>query len=97
VSVFCVLGKEIVYGPFFFMDMLQQFLIPQLDEAEEEGRIHFQQNGARTRSLPRKSVREYFNTRFPGRWIGRAALIAWPPRSPDLTPLDFFLWVFVKD
>ena len=24
-------------------------------------------------------------------------LKAWPPRSPDLTPLDFFLWGFVKD
>ncbi|PNF20694.1 hypothetical protein B7P43_G00323 [Cryptotermes secundus] len=22
--------------------------------------------------------------------------IAWPPRSPDLTPLDFFLWAYVK-
>jgi hypothetical protein len=32
-----------------------------------------------------------------GRWIGRAAPIAWPPRSPDLTPLDFVLWGFVKD
>jgi hypothetical protein len=21
----------------------------------------------------------------------------WPPRSPDLTPLDFFAWGFVKD
>jgi len=21
----------------------------------------------------------------------------WPPRSPDLTPCDFFLWGFVKD
>jgi hypothetical protein len=44
------------YGPFFFMettitgivylDMLQQFLIPQLDEDDQEGRIHFQQEGA---------------------------------------------------
>jgi len=42
-----------VYGPFFFMettitgivylDMLQEFLIPQLDEDDQEGRIHFQQ------------------------------------------------------
>ena len=36
------------------------------------------------------------------RWIGRAAkgdkhLLPWPPRSPDLTPCDFFLWGFVKD
>jgi hypothetical protein len=32
-----------------------------------------------------------------GRWIGRGALIAWPPRSPDLTPLDFFFWGYVKN
>ena len=36
------------------------------------------------------------------RWIGRAAkgdnhLLLWPPRSPDLTLCDFFLWEFVKD
>jgi hypothetical protein len=41
VHVFCAPGKETVYGPSFFMettitgivylDMLQQFLIPQLD------------------------------------------------------------------
>ena len=105
VNVFCALSKERVYGPFFFMettitgivylDMLQEFLIPQLDEDDQEGRIHFQQDGAPPHYLG--EVREYLNTRFPGRWIGRAAPIAWPPRSPDLTPLDFFLWGFVKD
>jgi hypothetical protein len=93
-----------VYGLFFFMetiitgivclDILQQFLIPQLDE-EQEGRIHFQQEGAPPHYI--KKVREYVNTRFPDRWIGRAAPIAWPPRSPDLTPLDFFLRGFVKN
>jgi hypothetical protein len=36
-----------------------------------------------------------------GRSSGRAAtgdqeLIRWPPRSPDLTPCDFFLWGFIK-
>jgi hypothetical protein len=36
------------------------------------------------------------------RWIGRtsnedSALIPWPPRSPDLTPCDLFLWDYVKD
>ncbi|KAJ4439663.1 hypothetical protein ANN_07791 [Periplaneta americana] len=29
-------------------------------------------------------------------WMGRAYL-QWPPRSPDLTPCDFFLWGFIKD
>jgi hypothetical protein len=42
-------------------------------------------------------VREYLNTRFPGRCTGRAAPIAWPPCFPDLERLDFFLWGFVKD
>jgi len=29
-----------------YLDMLQEFLIPQLDEDDQEGRIHFQQDGA---------------------------------------------------
>jgi hypothetical protein len=32
-----------------------------------------------------------------GRWVGRDGPIPWPPRSPDITPLDFFLWGYVKD
>ena len=34
---------------------------------------------------------------FPNRWIGRDGPTPWPPRSPDITPLDFFLWWYVKD
>ncbi|GBM00509.1 hypothetical protein AVEN_111737-1 [Araneus ventricosus] len=29
--------------------------------------------------------------------MGRGGPIAWPPRSPDLTPLDFFFCGYVKD
>jgi hypothetical protein len=25
-------------------------------------------------------------------WIGRGGTTAWPPRSPDLKPLDFPVW-----
>jgi hypothetical protein len=32
-----------------------------------------------------------------GRWIGRNGPVAWPPRPPDLNPLDFFLWGNVKN
>jgi hypothetical protein len=55
VNVFCAISKERVYGPFFFMktsitgigyaDMLQEFHIPQLNEDDQEGCIHFQQDG----------------------------------------------------
>jgi hypothetical protein len=34
---------------------------------------------------------------FPGRWVGHEGPIPWPPRSPDITPLDFFLCGYVKD
>jgi hypothetical protein len=34
---------------------------------------------------------------MPGGWIGRGALIAWPPQSPDFSLLDFFLWGYVKN
>ena len=46
-------------------------------------------------------VSAYLNDELENRWVGRAAaaddaLLLWPPRSPDLTPLDYFLWGFVK-
>ena len=34
---------------------------------------------------------------FPDRWIGRDGPTPWPPRSPDITPLHFFLCGYVKD
>ncbi|KAF2888020.1 hypothetical protein ILUMI_18153 [Ignelater luminosus] len=30
-------------------------------------------------------------------WIGRGGPTSWPPRSPDLTPLDYCLWRWFKD
>lgn len=43
-----------------------------------------------------RNVREWMSRRFPRRWIGRGGTVSWPPRSPDLTPLDFYLWGNVK-
>ena len=45
---------------------------------------------------------EFLNQHLPQRWIGHGTdddqmLLAWPPRSPDTTPCDFFLWGYVKD
>jgi hypothetical protein len=34
---------------------------------------------------------------FPNRWIGRDGPTPWIPRALDITPLDFFLWGYVKD
>lgn len=54
--MFCAINKTKVFGPFFYqeetingfvyLDMLQNFLIPQIDEDDQEEEIQFQQDGA---------------------------------------------------
>jgi hypothetical protein len=46
--------------------------------------------------------RHCLNENLPHSWIGRSVITdlsfhTWPPRSPDLTPCDFFLWGYIKD
>ena len=41
-------------------------------------------------------IREYLDVPYPNRWMGRAEPVAWPPRSPDLNPVDFYLWGRLK-
>jgi hypothetical protein len=41
-------------------------------------------------------ARNWLNERLPNRWIGRRGTIEWAARSPDLKPLDFFLWGYVN-
>lgn len=44
-----------------------------------------------------RNVQQWLNINFPHRWIGRGGPVPWPPRSPDLTPLDFFFWGYIKN
>ena len=72
--------------------MLDKSIYPKIQEMQPE--MFFQLDGAPAHwGL---NVRAFLNEHFPDRRIGRGGPILWPPRSPDLTPLDFFLWGFVK-
>lgn len=58
--------------------------------------IIYQQDGhpAHTSIL----ARAVLDRRFSHRWIGiHSDLHEWPPRSPDLTPMDFFVWGYIQD
>lgn len=57
--------------------------------------LWFQHDGAPAHFS--RVAREILNERYPNRWIGRGSPIPWPARSPDLTPLDFFLWGHMKN
>ncbi|XP_063240478.1 uncharacterized protein LOC134541176 [Bacillus rossius redtenbacheri] len=101
--VWCGLMSTRIIGPFFFaektitanvyLDMLTEFAVPQLDGIQHH--VILQQDGAPPHWG--MAVRAYLNEQFPDRWIGRDGPIPWPSRSPDITPLDFFLWGYVKD
>jgi hypothetical protein len=97
----CGLTSSGLIGPYFFdrnvtgasyLAMLEDFLWPKVMRR----RKHFQQDGAPPHYA--LTVRSWLDKRFPDdRWIGRQGPIAWPARSPDLTPCDFFLWGYLKE
>ena len=57
---------------------------------DEEEFVIFQQDGASAHHS--KKVQDWLDIIFEDRWMGRAGPISWSARSPDLTPLDFWLW-----
>lgn len=111
VNVWAGIVGDRVIGPIFFqenlngaryLEFLQEEVVPNLAilfpdpiEADVPNRnIWFQQDGAPPHFA--RPVREYLDDVFPDRWIGRRGPYEWAPRSPDLTPLDFFLWGYLK-
>ena len=68
--------------------------MPQLEGLTERLPEYFQQDGAPPHyaTLVRKWLSDNFD-----HWIGRRGDGEWAPRSPDLTPLDFFFWGTLKE
>lgn len=111
INVWAGIVHNRILGPFFFegtltgekyLEFLQNDLVPALavifpndiDPDIPDGTIWFQQDGAPPHYA--HPVRDFLDNCFPRRWIGRRGPIEWPARSPDLTPLDFFLWGYLK-
>ncbi|GFX34952.1 uncharacterized protein TNCV_2328921 [Trichonephila clavipes] len=56
--------------------------------------LWFQQDGATCHSA--RATIDLLKDTFGDRLISRFGPVNWPPRSCDLTPLDYFLWGYVK-
>ena len=104
VTVWGGLSSAGVIGPIFFdgtvnhnnyLRALQDEVVPHIMSLRNANNILFQQDGAPPHFA--LDVRGYLDEVFPQGWIGRAGPIEWPPRSPDLTPMDFFFWGVVKN
>jgi len=61
----------------------------------QRGHVYLQHDGAPLHSS--YEVRNFLNYRFPGRWIGRGGPHNCPARSPDLSPLDYCVWGWMKE
>ena len=57
--------------------------------------MFFHQDGAPPHNT--RMVQNYINERFDNRVISTHGAVRWPARSPDLTPMDHFLWGYIKD
>ena len=109
VTVWCAVAPFGVIGPYFFEEdgvtvtvnseryihMLNNFLRPELRRRRINMRnVYFQQDGAtaHTAHAPMNVLRNM----FPGCLISRFGDVPWPPRSPDMSSCDFFLWGYLK-
>ncbi len=93
-----------IIGPFFFHDnvngdsylkMLKRDIVPAIASEMDLEEVIYMHDGAPAHYA--RSVRHFLDKTFPDSWIGRRGWIDWPPRSPDLTPTDFFLWGVLKE
>lgn len=105
VNVWAGILNDTLVGPFFidgnltatkYEDMLQNQIVPKIREIASDNfdDTWYQQDGAAPHYG--RDVRAFLDAQFPHRWIGRRGEIEWPARSPDLTPLDYFLWGYLK-
>lgn len=110
VTVWAALSARGIIGPYFYEDqrghavtvnteryiaMLRNFFTPALQNFNGfNQRSWFQQDGAtcHTSNDSLIAVREIFGQKL----ISKRGDINWPPRSPDLSPMDFFLWGYLK-
>lgn len=110
VTVWAAMSAHGIIGPYFFEDgrgravtvtseryvaMIEEFFTQKLQNFPGfNARTWFQQDGATSHTS--NTAMPVIRQLFPNKVISKRGDISWPPRSPDLTPMDFFLWGYLK-
>ncbi|GFV92343.1 probable RNA-directed DNA polymerase from transposon BS [Trichonephila clavipes] len=107
-TVWCALWAGGITGPYFFKNdeghnvtvngdryraMITNFFMPELNNHDVQ-ELWFQQDGATCHTA--RATIDLLKYTFGDRLISRFGPVNWPPRSCDLTPIDYFLWGYVK-
>ncbi|GFW85841.1 DUF4817 domain-containing protein [Trichonephila clavipes] len=106
--VWCALWAGGIIGPYFFKNdeghnvtvngdryraMITNFFIPELNNHDIQ-ELWFQQDSSTCHTA--RATIDLLKDTFVDRLISRFGPVNWPPRSCDLTPLNYFLWSYVK-
>ena len=100
-----IFGNQI-YGPIFlprrlngaaYLELINEHIVDIMDSVPLAcmRTMWFQHDGAPPHNTRHVTAR--LNELFGEQWLGRFGPHVWPPRSPDLTPMDFWLWGRIKD
>jgi len=104
-NVWCVVVSDQLIGPYIFQqhltgDIYANFLQDELPAFLENvplqtwQQMYYQHDWALAHFS--QVVRQHLHHKFPNWWIGRGGKHNWPPQSPDLTPLDYHMWGYMK-
>ncbi|GFV01667.1 putative LOC100569746 [Trichonephila clavipes] len=86
-------GHNVTVNGDRYRAMITNFFIPELNKHDVQ-ELWFQQDGATCHTA--RATIDLLKDTFGDRLISRFGPVNWPPRSCDLTPLDYFPWGYVK-
>ncbi|GFV76982.1 transposable element Tc3 transposase [Trichonephila clavipes] len=86
-------GHNVTVNGDRYRAMITNVSIPELNNHNVQ-ELWFQQDGAKCHTA--RATIDLLKDTFGDRLISRFGPVNWPPRSCDLTPLDYFLWGYVK-
>ncbi|GFS70313.1 DUF4817 domain-containing protein [Trichonephila clavipes] len=78
-----------------YLTLLRETVVPCLIQRGQISNVTFMQDGATSHTA--KPVKAFLIQTFgEDRIVSRRCRYPWPPRSPDLTPADLWLWGYLK-
>lgn len=99
--VWVAISADKVQGVYFFegtvnkenyLNMLRFYFWKKIENVYRHEKYYFLQDGATPHTAT--TVQTFLKAKFQDKFIDKSM---WPPRSPDLNPLDFYLWGYLKD
>lgn len=81
-----------------YLNLLRDQVIPAVRQVIPDDHFRdlwFQQDGCPAHNT--RAVRMFLSEHFGNNIISNQGPVLWPARSPDLTPMDFYLWGHIKN